>query len=476
MADEEMVEFEERSPAIECVNCGAEYELEKSCPRCEKSLLDESGNLLLEHHEDRFTCNHCGYIHPTSFEGCSTCGTLIGGARNKKTLLPPILSASLCFVIPLFLTLFVGFELFITLIGYPSLYPSLSAVYLSPYYLLADYWLPSLSVSFLIVVTLFFITWKGFEFIPKEKIEGAKIVSVEKKAIGMASILTLILIISLGYFILDTGYHPSEIFTYILFGLVLLTGISQIDIMIEPRSYLGEEKVSKEKFDEVEQIKLTDLTKREPVEVKEPVEEEVKAPHIKKPPEEKISYEPPIKPVKVKKKVKKVKKPVKKKHVTCPVCGNKEEKEARICSECGESLVEEESKYPSSEIFQELEKRLKDFEAESEESDEEIMEETEIEKPSELDESIMNELDEELKSLEEETEEPIECPVCGAEFSRLEESCPECGEPVDSEEFIELIDCPICGAIFNHLEERCPECGEPVEEEDEEEDIFSELV
>ncbi len=458
MADEEVVEFEERSPAIECVNCGAEYELEKSCPGCEKPLLDESGNLLLEHQEDRFTCNHCGYIHPTSFEGCSTCGTLIGGAQNKNTLLPPILSASLCFVIPLFLTLFVGLELFITLIGYPSVYPSLSAVYLSPYYLLADYWLPSLSVSFLIIVTLFFITWKGFEFIPKEKIEGAKIVSVEKKAIGIASILTLILIISLGYFILDTGYHPSEIFTYILFGLVLLTGISQIDIMIEPRSYLGEEKVSEEKFDEMEQIKLTDLTKREPVEVTEAVEEEVKAPPKKEPPEEKVSDESPTKPAKVTKKVKKVKKPVEKEYITCPVCGNKEEKETRICGECGENLLEEETKDPSSEILQELEKKMEEFEAE--ESDE-------------SDEMIIEKLDEELRSMEEETEELIECIICGAEFSELEDRCPECGEPVE-EEINKSIECIICGAEFSDQEDRCPECGEPVEEE--EGDIFSELV
>jgi len=367
-----------------------------------------------------------------------------------------------------FLTIFVIVEFVLSVSLFAMIAPSTFMFYFTPVGLVLGETIVSLFASVLLFVCLFIV----LRF--KVYVKNENSLKFNRSKAYLLLPLYLTAIISLAIYISYIPLELSNLVTYVVFIILFESFIEHTQVshygewikgIIEKEpSKLKEKKVIEPKKEGVQEEKISQTTKAPTIELK------------KEPVKDLLKEEPPIKPVKVKKKVKKVKKPVKKKHVTCPVCGNKEEKEARICSECGESLVEEESKYPSSEIFQELEKRLKDFEAESEEPYEEIMEETEIEKPSELDESIMNELDEELKSLEEETEEPIECPVCGAEFSRLEESCPECGEPVDSEEFIELIDCPICGAIFNHLEERCPECGEPVEEEDEEEDIFSELV
>lgn len=53
-----------------------------------------------------------------------------------------------------------------------------------------------------------------------------------------------------------------------------------------------------------------------------------------------------------------------------------------------------------------------------------------------------------------------ECPSCGHELGRYDQTCQKCGEPLSYDPAESAVGCAVCGADIGAYVETCPECGE----------------
>ncbi len=147
--------------------------------------------------------------------------------------IPPRFSAICSFVIPLFMLFFVGLEFFATLIIYPLTFTHSSLIYLTPYSYYSTYWLSAMAVSFLMVLTVFVLTLISFNFMPREKL-----LRMNRRPLLLAFLITLVLTLSLGYYVFVSGYYSGKILSFAMLSLFILTGFSQINILLTPETLL----------------------------------------------------------------------------------------------------------------------------------------------------------------------------------------------------------------------------------------------
>ena len=53
-----------------------------------------------------------------------------------------------------------------------------------------------------------------------------------------------------------------------------------------------------------------------------------------------------------------------------------------------------------------------------------------------------------------------ECPACGHDLGRYDQTCQKCGKPLSYEPAEPAVGCSVCGERIGAYTETCPACGE----------------
>jgi len=136
--------------------------------------------------------------------------------------LVPVFSS---FLIPIFLVLFVGLEFVITLLGYPSVYPARTMYFLTPLPYFEPSWISSLTLSFVVTLSLFVTTWRAYQF------ESGSGVKLSKYMISVSAVFSVIIIISLILHMYWTRAYSGMILTLILLILTLFLLVTQFELL-----------------------------------------------------------------------------------------------------------------------------------------------------------------------------------------------------------------------------------------------------
>ncbi len=302
--------------------------------------------------EETKHCSWCDKDISLDKNSCPICGGLLEVSLVKRTyssFLVPIFA----FIIPLFFMIYVCLEFFTALFANPLLYPYRAILYLTPLPLFSTSWLSSVALSFLIVLGLFILTFAAFDFDTRSN----KFVVQRPKFLNFTLILSLIITVSLALYIILSPIYLANVFSYVLFLLILTT--SSTHAFILTRKAPEEEYFEKEELimcfncgttttisdhtcpgcgcefikDEnfiicpICEVALLPGAKRclncgtqleeSEEEVTEKAEEEVTK-HFNEVEKEKTSSDV----------------------ITCPVCWSETPSDAQQCSECGEPFVE----------------------------------------------------------------------------------------------------------------------------------------
>jgi len=407
--------------------------------------------------------------------------------------LVPVLSA---FLIPLFLLILVASEFVVVLLDYTSVFPAQSLYYLTPLPFAVSSWIGSITLSFLVVLALFILTLKGYDFNTVFRVK------IDKSMILLSAVLSIIISVSLIVHVYYSQMYSGIVLTYVLLVLSLFMLVNQLELIRKKYSLFprieekkaciecggvmdldlencpqcgSEIEVLEEKISKVEKgfIWTAAVSLFQPKPEKEP-----------EAPMEEMTLEAEGGPEEV------------------PEWEDEEEIPEWEAPEEEVTELEEEEEVPE---WEEPEEEVPEFEEEEEvpewEEEEEIPEkELPEEEATELEEEVTEleeilEVEEEPEELPEEEEIPEEEGGIGKSFSGIansirgglsstvsffkdklgskKEKSPEEIEEEVVEDFEEEGICPTCGAVIPSDSEECPECGEELEppEEPEEEEI-----
>lgn len=380
--------------------------------------------------------------------------------RENLWDLIPVLSA---FLIPFFLLILVASEFAVAMLDYTSIYPAQPLYYLTPLPYVVSSWIASIILSFLVVVALFYTTWRGYDF------KSVFRLRVDKNMIFISALLSVIISVSLIIHVYYSQMYSGIILTFVLLILSLFMLITQLELL--RKEYISFPRIEEKKVCiecggvmelDVENCLLCGLRLA------------VLEKKMSKVDREGIWYS------------------------TISFVQNKFRKEPEVPKdEAGEILEEE------------LEEEVLEWEEEAEEEVPEWEEEPEKEVEDDkgfsvIANSIRNGLSSTVSFFKDklggesragkteevpaeevgEVEEKGICPSCGALIPSASEECPECGEELepgeeeveietesalhDLEKALEEVEeetktvtfiCPICDSELEETVDECPECG-----------------
>jgi len=276
----------------------------------------------LEVEEETKTCPSCGADIPIDSQGCPICGTIFEYPSKKEPVSSMVLPFS-TLIVPLFLMIYVSLEFFTALIANPFVYPFRALLYFTPLPLFMSSWTSSIAFSFLAVVGLFALSAKGVRYINDER----KFIVKDRLMLIFAVILSIVITISLGLYLVTTPFNTADIFSFVLFMLVLSTTGTQSFILASDKYQIFREESTEDYIICPNcQTELPPEARRchfcgEELGISEIIEEE------------ETEERPKV-------------------TIECPLCGAELPADVKVCSECGEPLDEE----AEDELIAELEK------------------------------------------------------------------------------------------------------------------------
>ncbi|MGM0509738.1 MAG: double zinc ribbon domain-containing protein [Thermoplasmatota archaeon] len=303
--------------SYEEVEVGEEEEEEVEELGAEEEEVEE-----LEVEEETKTCPSCGADISIDSQGCPICGTIFEYPSKKEPVSSMILPFS-TLIVPLFLMIYVSLEFFTALIANPFVYPFRALLYFTPLPLFLSSWTSSIAFSFLAVVGLFALSVKGIQYISDER----KFIVKDRMMLTFAVILSAVITISLGLYLVTTPFNTADIFSLVLLMLVLSTTGTQSFILASDKYQIFREESTEDYIICPNcQTELPPEARRchfcgEELGISEIIEEE------------ETDGKPKV-------------------TIECPLCGAELPADVKVCSECGEPLDEE----AEDELIAELEK------------------------------------------------------------------------------------------------------------------------
>lgn len=172
-------------------------------------------------------CPSCGNILSQHSQGCPKCGLIFDMGQNKNLYSSVFISLS-SFLFPLFLMVYVSLEFLTSLFANPYIYPYRALLYFTPVPLFIPSWLLSIALSFLIVFVLFIVTSRGIEIVSR----GRNLIIKNRGMLYLAVVLSFIITISLGIYVVSSTYSASNFLSYGLFILALSTFSTQTYLLL----------------------------------------------------------------------------------------------------------------------------------------------------------------------------------------------------------------------------------------------------